>query len=149
MYILSCKHGVWLLYLGCRLDEDLVSLLRKRCYDLAGTAGTAVYWNGTRLPVRNFVDYVDLYLGESPKRKGGKRKDNGKTLRKKKGSDDDGDDSGDSEVEEDVDNPPDADKENEGEQEKQRVKIHEKMHRWEVVISQSGRPLYVMYFVHS
>ncbi|KAL8425445.1 hypothetical protein Efla_006844 [Eimeria flavescens] len=120
------------------LDADLISLLRKRCYDLAGTAGTAVYWNGTRLPIRNFVDYVDLYLGEKTSRKkGGKGREDGKK-KKKKGNDDD-DSSGESELEMNNENGPEnALEEEKGKTpEKQTVKIHEKMHRWEVVISQS------------
>lgn len=116
-----------------RFDEDLVSLLRKRCYDLAGTSGVAVYWNGTRLPVKNFSDYVDLYLGESSSRKkGSKRK------RKKNSNDDDGGSSNsESETGDASLNNPEEDREND-KPEKPIVKIHEKMHRWEVVISQSG-----------
>ncbi|KAL8274060.1 hypothetical protein Esti_001902 [Eimeria stiedai] len=129
------------------LDEDLISLLRKRCYDLAGTSGTAVYWNGTRLPVKNFVDYVGLYLGESAScKKGGKGRDEGK--RKKKNSDE-GCPGGDSEFEE---QPPqdDENKENEKPPEKQIIKIHEKMHRWEVVISQTdGSAFSQVSFVNS
>ncbi|KAL8429528.1 hypothetical protein ACSSS7_006540 [Eimeria intestinalis] len=137
-----------LFFLLDRLDEDIISLLRKRCYDLAGTAGTAVYWNGNRLPVRNFVDYVDLYLGESASRKkGGKGKDEGK--RKKRKNSEDGSTSGDSEPEE---QPPleDENKENEKPPKKQIIKIHEKMHRWEVVITQTdGSAFSQVSFVNS
>lgn len=124
-----------------RLDDDLVSLVRKRCFDLAGTSGTAVYWNGTRLPVRSFVDYVDLYLGEGAGKKRGKGKEKGKRKSKKKGSD--GETSDDSDVyegerENGSEPKEDDDKENESPPEKQIIKIHEKMHRWEVVISQTG-----------
>lgn len=131
---------VRLLYLRRRLDDDLISLLRKRCYDLAGTAGTAVYWNGMRLPVRNFVEYVDLYLGESPSRKrGSKSKGGGRKKRKKKGSDGESSDSTGEGTENDTETAQDGDKENERPPERQTIKIHEKMHRWEVVISQTGR----------
>lgn len=99
-----------------------------------------MYWNGTRLPVRNFVDYVDLYLGESSSRKrGGKGKDGDKRKRKKKGSDDESSESNELGTENEGETPQDGDKEDEKPPEKQVVKIHEKMHRWEVVISQTGR----------
>ncbi|CDJ28965.1 LOW QUALITY PROTEIN: DNA topoisomerase II, related [Eimeria mitis] len=175
------------------LDDDLVSLLRKRCFDLAGTAGTAVYWNGTRLPVRSFVDYVDLYLGEGAgKKRGGKGKGKkkgkkkgsdvarlpvrsfvdyvdlylgegagkkrggkgkGKKKGKKKGSDVDSSDDSDAdegEKENGIEQKDDEDKENETPPEKQIIKIHEKMHRWEVVISQTdGSSFSQVSFVNS
>ncbi|CDJ41830.1 DNA topoisomerase II, putative [Eimeria tenella] len=133
------------------LDDDLISLLRKRCYDLAGTAGTAVYWNGMRLPVRNFVEYVDLYLGESPSRKrGSKSKGGGRKKRKKKGSDGESSDSTGEGTENDTETAQDGDKENERPPERQTIKIHEKMHRWEVVISQTdGSAFSQVSFVNS
>lgn len=120
------------------LDADLISLLRKRCYDLAGTAGTAVYWNGTRLPVRNFMDYVDLYLGASPsrKKKGGKGRE-GEKKRKEKGSDEGGSGGEFGSSDNEAETPKDDEKENETPPEKHIVKIHEKMSRWEVVFSQT------------
>jgi DNA topoisomerase II len=47
------------------LEEDTVALMRKRTYDLAGVlgAGVKVMYNGQRLAVKNFQDYVNLYLG--------------------------------------------------------------------------------------
>ena len=47
------------------LDEDTVALMRKRTYDLSGVLGTSVkvFYNGERLKVKNFQDYVNLYLG--------------------------------------------------------------------------------------
>eukprot|EP00201_Polytomella_parva_P007132 CAMPEP_0175084448 /NCGR_PEP_ID=MMETSP0052_2-20121109/28066_1 /TAXON_ID=51329 ORGANISM="Polytomella parva, Strain SAG 63-3" /NCGR_SAMPLE_ID=MMETSP0052_2 /ASSEMBLY_ACC=CAM_ASM_000194 /LENGTH=1591 /DNA_ID=CAMNT_0016356255 /DNA_START=27 /DNA_END=4799 /DNA_ORIENTATION=- len=47
------------------LDEDTVSLMRRRVYDLAGILGktTKVYLNGQQIPVKSFSDYVDLFLG--------------------------------------------------------------------------------------
>ena len=47
------------------LEEDTVALMRKRTYDLAGILGSGVkvFYNGTRLAVKNFSDYVNLYLG--------------------------------------------------------------------------------------
>ena len=43
-----------------RLDDDTVSLLSRRAYDIAAsTKGVKVYLNGKKLPVKNFKDYVD------------------------------------------------------------------------------------------
>ncbi|KAF7683272.1 DNA topoisomerase 2 [Astathelohania contejeani] len=50
------------------LDSDILSLLKKRVYDLAGIlAGVNVELNGTPIPVRGFKEYVSLYLNsEAP-----------------------------------------------------------------------------------
>lgn len=47
------------------LDEDTVSLLRKRVYDMSGILGKTVkvYFNGEKIPVKDFQSYIDLYLG--------------------------------------------------------------------------------------
>jgi DNA topoisomerase-2 len=45
------------------LDSDSVALMTRRAYDLAGCIkGVAVHLNGTRLPVKSFKDYVELYV---------------------------------------------------------------------------------------
>ena len=46
------------------LDLDIVSLMMKRVYDIAGAIGEKckVYLNGKRLPVKGFKDYCELYL---------------------------------------------------------------------------------------
>ncbi|XP_011621441.1 DNA topoisomerase 2 isoform X2 [Amborella trichopoda] len=46
------------------LEEDVVALMKKRVVDLAGCLGKTVKveLNGKRLPVKSFVDYVDLYV---------------------------------------------------------------------------------------
>lgn len=45
------------------LDEDIISLLKKRVYDMCGTLKNVnVYLNGELLPVKSFKDYVKLYL---------------------------------------------------------------------------------------
>jgi len=47
------------------LEPDTVSLMRKRTFDMAGVLGSAgvkVFFNGARLPVKGFKDYVGLYL---------------------------------------------------------------------------------------
>ncbi|XP_029170014.1 DNA topoisomerase 2 isoform X2 [Nylanderia fulva] len=45
------------------LDNDIVSLMSRRAYDVAASSkGVKVYLNGTRIPVKNFKDYVDFYI---------------------------------------------------------------------------------------
>jgi DNA topoisomerase-2 len=46
------------------LNEDIVSLMTKRVYDLAGItpANVKVYLNKKQIDVKNFNSYVDLYL---------------------------------------------------------------------------------------
>ena len=46
-----------------KLDEDVVALMSRRAYDIAASSrGVKVYLNGTRVPIKNFKDYVDLYI---------------------------------------------------------------------------------------
>ncbi|KAI0029066.1 type II DNA topoisomerase [Vararia minispora EC-137] len=48
------------------IDEDTVSLLKKRVYDMAGTVrDVKVYLNGKMLKVRGFKQYVDMYLNSA------------------------------------------------------------------------------------
>ncbi|PKA63063.1 DNA topoisomerase 2 [Apostasia shenzhenica] len=46
------------------LEADVVALMKKRVVDIAGAIGKTVKveLNGQRLPVKNFTDYVNLYL---------------------------------------------------------------------------------------
>ncbi|EFN87409.1 DNA topoisomerase 2 isoform X2 [Harpegnathos saltator] len=45
------------------LDEDIVALMSRRAYDVAASSkGVKVYLNGTRVPVKNFKDYIDFYI---------------------------------------------------------------------------------------
>lgn len=45
------------------LDDDIISLMKKRVYDMCGTLKNVdVYLNGDLLPVKGFKDYVKLYL---------------------------------------------------------------------------------------
>ncbi|XP_064095039.1 DNA topoisomerase 2-alpha-like isoform X2 [Macrobrachium nipponense] len=45
------------------LNADIISLLSRRAYDVAAsTRGVKVFLNGKRVPVKNFKDYVDLFL---------------------------------------------------------------------------------------
>ncbi|VIO94552.1 Probable DNA topoisomerase II, putative [Brugia malayi] len=44
------------------LDDDIISLISRRAYDVAGsTKGVKVYLNGKLLPVQGFKQYVDQY----------------------------------------------------------------------------------------
>lgn len=43
-------------------DDDHRDLFRKRVYDIAGTVGVRVNFNGVRLKISNFKQYCELYL---------------------------------------------------------------------------------------
>lgn len=46
------------------MESDTLSLFRKRVHDLAGIlSGVKVYYNGVRIAIKNFQEYVSLYLG--------------------------------------------------------------------------------------
>ncbi|KAF5272739.1 hypothetical protein FQA39_LY07766 [Lamprigera yunnana] len=46
-----------------KLDDDIICLMSRRAFDIAAsTRGVKVFLNGKRLPVKNFKDYVDLYI---------------------------------------------------------------------------------------
>ncbi|XP_034017358.1 DNA topoisomerase 2-beta [Thalassophryne amazonica] len=46
-----------------KLDKDIVALLTRRAYDVAGSCkGVKVTLNGKKLPVNSFRSYVDLYV---------------------------------------------------------------------------------------
>lgn len=48
------------------IDQDLYSLFSKRVYDLSGCVkDIKVYFNGERIPVRNFKQYTELYFSSS------------------------------------------------------------------------------------
>lgn len=51
------------------LEDDVVALMKKRVIDMAGCLGKTVKveLNGKRVPVKSFVDYVDLYLQSARK----------------------------------------------------------------------------------
>ncbi|KAL8576595.1 DNA topoisomerase 2-alpha [Nucella lapillus] len=45
------------------LDRDIVALFTRRAFDVAAaTRGVRVFLNGKKLPVKNFRDYMELYL---------------------------------------------------------------------------------------
>ncbi|XP_077169268.1 DNA topoisomerase 2-alpha isoform X2 [Paroedura picta] len=45
------------------LDKDIVALMARRAYDVAGTVkDVKVFLNGKRLPVKGFRSYVDMYV---------------------------------------------------------------------------------------
>lgn len=46
-----------------KLDQDIVGLMCRRAYDVAASArGVKVFLNNKRLPIKNFKDYIDLYI---------------------------------------------------------------------------------------
>ena len=47
------------------LSEDIISLIRKRTYDIAGTTDKSlkVYFNNKLLEIKDYEKYVDLYIG--------------------------------------------------------------------------------------
>jgi DNA topoisomerase-2 len=46
-----------------KLDDDIIALMSRRAYDVAAsTRGVKVMLNGKRIPVKNFKDYIDLYI---------------------------------------------------------------------------------------
>ncbi|KAF8554543.1 type II DNA topoisomerase [Imleria badia] len=46
-----------------RIDDDTLSLLQRRVYDMAGTVkDVKVYLNDERLKIKNFKQYVEMYL---------------------------------------------------------------------------------------
>jgi DNA topoisomerase-2 len=50
------------------LTPDMLSLLKKRVYDIAAVTDQSskkvkVSYNGTQVPVKNFQNYIDLYIG--------------------------------------------------------------------------------------
>ncbi|KAI0077419.1 type II DNA topoisomerase, partial [Panus rudis PR-1116 ss-1] len=48
------------------IDEDTLALLKKRVYDLAGTVkDVKVFLNDERLKIKNFKQYVELYLSSA------------------------------------------------------------------------------------
>ncbi|KAJ9616018.1 DNA topoisomerase 2 [Knufia peltigerae] len=53
------------------MDDDLEALFKRRVYDMAGTCRSVnVKLNGTRLPVRNFKKYIEMYTKAIKKERG-------------------------------------------------------------------------------
>ncbi|KAJ5087058.1 DNA topoisomerase II [Penicillium alfredii] len=52
------------------IDDDFEALVKRRVYDLAGTAGVAVKLNGTRIPIRNFRKYMEMFTKAIRKERG-------------------------------------------------------------------------------
>ena len=50
-----------------KLDDDIVSLFEKRVFDMAGITpkSVSVYLNGKKLQVKNFEDYIHMYIDAS------------------------------------------------------------------------------------
>ncbi|CRG90833.1 DNA topoisomerase II [Talaromyces islandicus] len=52
------------------MDDDFEALVKRRVYDLAGTSKVAVKLNGTRVPIRNFKKYMEMYTKAIKKERG-------------------------------------------------------------------------------
>lgn len=46
------------------LDSDHISLFLRRLCDIAAFTGVKVFWNDVQIPIRNFKDYINLFLKE-------------------------------------------------------------------------------------
>lgn len=104
------------------LDEAHLKIFKKRVYDLCGVidANVKVHFNGERIAIKNFSEYVNFYLGPNTteiKEKGNKKKDS----QSQAGSDD----------------KPEV------------FKVVEKSHRWEVIVSISDNQFQQVSFVNS
>jgi DNA topoisomerase-2 len=51
------------------MSDDMVQLLKKRVYDMAGILKVKVILNGKEVKLRSFSQYVDMYLGEAAEQK--------------------------------------------------------------------------------
>ncbi|KAI8924994.1 DNA topoisomerase [Entophlyctis helioformis] len=50
------------------IDDNFEALLKKRVYDLAGCVrGVKVYLNDTRIKIKDFKEYIQMYIAEDPK----------------------------------------------------------------------------------
>jgi DNA topoisomerase-2 len=46
-----------------KLEDDIIALMQRRAFDVAAsTRGVNVFLNGTKLPVKNFKEYIDMYI---------------------------------------------------------------------------------------
>lgn len=52
------------------LTDDIISLMKKRVYDIAVNThkGIVVWYNGEKIPIKKFEDYVKMYLPEGDSR---------------------------------------------------------------------------------
>ncbi|UKJ90427.2 DNA topoisomerase 2 [Theileria orientalis] len=81
-----------------QIDPGTLKVLKKRVYDIAGTTGVKVFLNNERIKIKDFKEYVNMYLPEDMS---------------------------------------------------ETVKVHEKMYRWEVVVSSSEEGFRQVSFVNS
>lgn len=52
------------------MDDDFEALVKRRVYDLAGTSNVNVKLNGTRIPIRDFRKYMEMYTKAIRKERG-------------------------------------------------------------------------------
>ncbi|ETW58282.1 DNA topoisomerase 2 [Plasmodium falciparum CAMP/Malaysia] len=139
------------------MDDDIESLLFKRVYDLAGTCSVRVYLNGQRLAVKDFKSYVDLYLkdnsNDNKNNKGQNDNNNNNNNNNDENANQNNDNLDVSLSNEPADGTPtknNNNNNNNNNDEDEIVKIHEKQHRWEIVVSKSdGSQFQQVSFVNS
>ena len=113
-------------------DNATYDLFAKRVWDLAGVVSekVKVFLNNTRIPVKNFKEYVDLYFGGAkknvPKKKLGKNMDT--SIKSQELT---------------------SEQENDEETKENIVKIYHRNPRWEVVVSISDGQFEQVSFVNS
>lgn len=133
------------------LTSDLIALMNKRVYDIAGTTGVKVTLNGERLFIKDFKSYVDLYFLKA-RLPGTEENCSPGTISSHRGEDEESDGSFlttskakskcKTEVSEVTNSTTTA-----GES---IVKIHERVNeRWEIVVSQSEGQFQQVSFVNS
>ncbi|KAI1955941.1 DNA topoisomerase 2 [Ophidiomyces ophidiicola] len=53
-----------------KMDDDFEAIVKRRVYDLAGTCKVSVKLNGSRVPIRNFKKYMEMYTKAIKKERG-------------------------------------------------------------------------------
>ncbi|CRH03817.1 DNA topoisomerase II, putative [Plasmodium relictum] len=127
------------------MDDDIESLIYKRVYDLAGTCNVKVFLNGTRLGVKDFKSYVDLYLKDNSSNANSKTQNSSsETIANQNFTNPENSEAND------LEESPKSNINGNVNDDEEIVKIHEKQHRWEIVISRSdGSQFQQVSFVNS
>lgn len=144
-------HPDYRLFKMEHLEDDILALMRKRVFDIAGCngeIGVRVFLDGKRVPVKSFKEYVELYLAQA------KTEDSEDVVVKDEEDDSMEDDGGD----EDFKDPADARKKKGGKKAdsgglsgggKLVPYVIEKNERWQVVVAVSDGQFDQVSFVNS
>ena len=146
-------HPDYRLFKMEHLEDDILALMRKRVFDIAGCngeIGVRVFLDGKRVPVKSFKEYVELYLAQA------KTEDSEDAAVKEEGDDDD-DSMEDGAGDEDYKDPADARKKkgakkggDSGSSSGKLVPyVIEKNERWQVVVAVSDGQFDQVSFVNS